>query len=170
MNAFDAQETICYSRTCVATRRNKDVDQPFALFLEEVLQQSSHKASPDVLEGEGRAVKELERINGLFDFYQWDDEGKRVINYPSKALCIHIFAKEAVRHLIGYLLKRHVLYVVEKRLWKGLDALGHIEPSVLGQTFDDSLFECSKWCLAVCAIVSHIFINSLIKASPSSKP
>ena len=102
--------------------------------------------------------------------YVWDVEGKRVINYPSKALCIHIFAKEAVRHLIGYLLKRHVLYVVEKRLWKGLDALGHIEPSVLGQTFDDSLFECSKWCLAVCAIVSHIFINSLMNASPSRLP
>ena len=73
VDAVNAEEAVGYGRTRVATGSHEyvhrfvccDVIATYRTVTQEVLQQTGHKAGTDVLEGEGGAVEELQRIDAL---------------------------------------------------------------------------------------------------------
>ena len=71
-------------------------------------------------------MKEFQTIDVLCHLYQRNIKRECVIDNLAEGICLYILAKETVGYLIGNLLKREILDRTEKRLWKGVDTLGHI--------------------------------------------
>ena len=84
--------------------------------LSEISQQSRHETSTDILEGEGRTVKEFQTIDIILDLDHRTIEGESVVYDILKGIKVDVFTKECASHIVGNLLERHVLNVVEEHL------------------------------------------------------
>ncbi len=141
--AVHAEETIGNGAAGVAGCGNEHIDlAALALLLQEVLQQSRHKACTDILECQRGAVKQFQRIDIVCHGNYGAIECQRVIHNLLQGISLHVFSEECVSNGIGYFLKRHLLDVVKEFLWQSLDILGHIETFILCQALYDSLLQC----------------------------
>ena len=117
--ALYTEESIGNGRTCVATCCNKHVDGgPFRLIrcLDKVLQESRHEAGTNILEGQRRAMKELQRIDVVLHLDDGGLERKRVADNLLQGFCLDIFSEKSLGHLASNLLERHLGHLLEKLL------------------------------------------------------
>ena len=73
----------------------------------------------------------------------------------SYTICFNVSAEESVRHAVGHFLKRKVLYLVEERLRKMPDDLGHKQTFVARQAFHYGFVKRSAVGLTVRTIIFH---------------
>ena len=123
------------------------------------MKQSRHEACPYVLEGEGGAVEEFEGIDVVLDLHDGTVEGERVVDDVLQGVEIHVFAEEGTCHVVGNLLERHLLDVVEEDLRQLLDFLWHIEATVFCQALDDGFLQVGNGRFSVGTVILHIFNN-----------
>ena len=150
MNAIDTEETIGYGRTCITRSGNKHIDFLLALLTYEVLQETSHKASTYIFEGEGRTMEQLQGVDVWLYLYDRAIECQGVIDNLLQRLCIDIIAEEGISHLVGNLLEREFLDVVEEVLWQLLDDFWHIKTTIFCQTLDYRLVKVCDRCFLIC--------------------
>ena len=72
VDAVDAEEAVCHSRSCVARGCHEHVDLmmdacSLFVFLDEILQQTGHEAGTHIFESQSRAVEELKAVDVVFD-------------------------------------------------------------------------------------------------------
>ena len=171
MDALHAEETVGYGRTCIAAGGYQHVDLLFlSLSLNKVLEQASHEACTDILEGEGRTVEELQGIDVVLYLDDRAVEGQRVEDQVLQRIFIDILAKEVAGHVIGNVLERHALHVVEECLGQFVYFFRHIETAVFCQSFHYGLLQIGQWCFTVCAVIFHKLINVFMNSSSFSKP
>ena len=150
VNAVNTEESIGYSRTCIARSSNEHVDFLLAFLTHEVLQQTGHEARAYILEGEGRAMEELQRVDVWLYLYHRAVESQCVVDDLLQRLSIDVLAEEGVSHLVGNLLEGEFLDVVEKVLWQLLDDFGHVETTVFCQSFYYRLVKIGDGCFLIC--------------------
>ena len=122
-------------------------------------EQTRHETRSHILEGKGGTMKEFETVDVVADFHHGAVERQCVVNDATEVCGGNILTEEVVGHLIGYLLEREVLDVVEKSLWHRLDALGHVEASVLCKSFHHCLMQGGEWRFVVGGVILHIVVR-----------
>ena len=80
VDAVNTEESIGYSRTCIARSSNEHVDFLLAFLTHEVLQQTGHEARAYILEGKGRAMEELQRVDVWLYLYHRAVESQCVVD------------------------------------------------------------------------------------------
>ena len=100
-------------------------------------------------------MKELEGVDIILDLHHRTIERQRVINDILQGIEVDILAKERTRHIVGYLLKGHLVDVVEEHLWQYLDFFGHIKTTVFCQAFYDGLIQVGDRGFSVSTIIFH---------------
>ena len=122
VNTLDTEETVCYCRTGITRGGHKDVHLFFlSLHADEILQQSGHKPGTYILKGEGRAVEEFQRIDIVLDLLDRTVERECVIDDVLEGIEVYILSEEGTGHVVGDLLERHLVDVVEENLRQYLD-------------------------------------------------
>ena len=121
----------------------------------EIPQQARHETCTHILESKRGAVEKLQTIDAFGHAHQWNREGERVADYRAKHVGRHVLAKEGVCHAISYLVERHFRHAVEELCGQSLDALGHVESAVFGQSPDNCLLQRCLLRLMVGAVVFH---------------
>ena len=160
MDAVNPQETISNGRAGITAGSHKDIDLLIALLLtDKILQQASHETGTHILEGEGRTMKQFEGIDIFLYLNHRAVERQGVIHDVVECVRIHIFAKECAGYGVGYLLKTHLLDIIEEFLWQFVDALWHIESAIFCETFHHCFVQISYGSFPVSAIIFHIFNN-----------
>ena len=128
------------------------------LLLDEVLQQSGHKACAYVLECEGRTMKQLKCVDVILYVHHRTVELQCVVNYIVQSIRVNILSKECACHCVGNLLKAHLLDVIEKLFRQLVNLLGHVQSAIFCQSLNNCFVQVGNRGLAVCAIVLHIFL------------
>ena len=102
-------------------------------------------------------MEQLERVYIIGYRNGRNIERQRVVDNLFKVVGRNVLAKEGIRYAVCNLLKRQVLYLVEERLWKRLDSLGHKQALVGCKSLNDSLFQGCLFSLSVGTVIFHIF-------------
>ena len=156
MDTLDTEEAISHSRASIARSGYKHIHLFFlSLHADEVLQQSCHKPRPYVLKGEGRAMEEFQRIDIILDFHDRTVEGERVVDDVLQGIKIDILAKESTGHIVGYLLERHLVDVVEEHLWQCFNLFWHIKATILCQAFYHCFVQVGDRSVPVSTVIIH---------------
>ena len=153
--ALHAEETVGYGRAGVAAGGHEHVHPLLLLLADEVLQQAGHEACAHVLEGQGGAVEEFERVDVLVDLHYRTVEREGVADDAPQVVGGYVLAEERIGHGAGDVVEREPVDVVVERLWERLDALGHIQAAVAGQSFHHGLVERGHGGFLVGAVVFH---------------
>ena len=162
VDALDAQETVGHRRARVAAGGHEHVDRRVgrgspATISQEVLQQAGHKPSTYILEGQGGAVEQFQRVDVLLHLHDGTVELQRVVYQILQTVQVNVFAEEGAGYVVGDVLETHRRHVVEEGLRQLVNLFGHVEPAVLGQSLDDGLLQIGLWGLMVGAVVFHLY-------------
>ena len=119
MDALDTEEAVGNGRAGIARGGHENIDQIIMrtlILLSKIPEQSRHETGTDILEGKGGAVKEFQTIYIILNLDYRTVEGKGVVDDILKGVKVDVVAKESTGHIVGNLLERHVLDVVEENL------------------------------------------------------
>ena len=106
MDALYAEEAIGYCRACIARGGHEDIDLLVVLLLtDKVLEQARHEPGTHILEGEGGAMEQLQRIDILLDLHHRTVEGEGVVDNLLQRIGLHILSEESVGYGVGNLLE-----------------------------------------------------------------
>ena len=155
MHALHAQEAVGHGAAGVARGGHQHIHQALTLAAAEVAQHACHETGAHILECQGGSVEEFQTEDVLFDFNQRDGEAKGLVHDALQGGGFHVLAEEGGGHVQTYLLKTHVLHVVEEALVELNEPFGHVESAVLGQTFLHGFLQSGQGCPAVGAVVFH---------------
>ena len=103
-------------------------------------------------------MEEFERIDILLDFHHRAIKRERVIDDIFQGIEVHILSEEGTGYVVGDVLERHVLNVVEEGLRQFLDFLWHVETAVLCQSFYHRLVQVGNRSVSVGAVVLHNYL------------
>ena len=158
VDALNTEETIGHCRARIARGGHQDIDQTVLsvlITLSEIPQQACHEAGTHILKGEGRAMEEFQTVDIILDLDHRTIEGESVVNNVLKGIEVDVLTKESTGHIIGNLLERHILDVVEEHLRQYLDFFRHVKTAVFCQTFHNGLLEVSDRGFSVSAVIIH---------------
>ena len=80
MDSLHAEEAIGYGRTRITRCCYEHVHFLLAFLAYEVLKQTSHETGTHILEGEGRTMEQLQRVDVWLHLNHWAVESQGVIN------------------------------------------------------------------------------------------
>ena len=85
MDTVYTEESIGYSRACVARGGYKDIYLTVSIFLtDKVLEESGHESGTYILEGKGGTVEEFEGIDMILNLHDRTVEGQGVVDNLSE--------------------------------------------------------------------------------------
>ena len=156
VDTLHVQKPVGYGAARIARRGDqyRDAVSPAP---EEIGKHAGHETAADILERQRRSVKKFQRPDAVLDPDHRRVETQRIGHYAPQSVRIDILAEERLGHAAGDLYERKARHLAEKRLGQTLDAPGHVEPPVRGQSAHDGLLERSFRGTAVGTVVIHLF-------------
>ena len=100
-------------------------------------------------------MEQLERIDIVLDLHNGAVERQGVEYQVLQGIIVYIVAEKRGGHVIGNVLELHRGHILEESLRKLVNLLGHVEPSIFGQSFNDGLTKVGHGGLVVGAVILH---------------
>ena len=155
VDTFHTQKTVGNGTPCITGSSHQHIHLIAPFLLDEVSQKAGHETRPHVFKGQRGTMEKFQGIDVLRHFHHRTVETQRVVHDLFQRIGRHVLSEESVRHAVGHFLKRKVLYLVEERLRKMPDDLGHKQTFVARQAFYYGFVKRSAVGLTVRTIIFH---------------